>query len=92
MTDIEFSDWYFLFLSPSNSENNGSLPLSHKATPPRPSTAREITESLSEKLKVPQEEFSIISIEEYRVRIYLYKTHTTFPFYSIFLSPHIKYI
>ena len=92
MTDIEFSDWYFLFLSPFNSENNGSVPLSLKATPPRPSTAREITESLSEKLKVPQEEFSIISIEEYRVRIYLYKTDTTFPLFNIFIAPHKIYM
>ena len=74
MTDIEFSDWYFLFLTPSNNETGHAhtetdLKSSNKLTmAPRATTAKEVTESLSKKLNVPSSEFSIISIEEYRVR------------------------
>ena len=66
MTDIEFSEWYFLFLTPSNNET-GQADLTLNT---RPSTARDVTENLSGKLKVQSSDFRIISIEEYEVRIY----------------------
>ena len=75
MTDIEFSDWYFLFLTPTYNDNNGQAQTSNTntANPNKltltalKSTSKEVAESLSEKLSVPASEFSIISIEEYQV-------------------------
>ena len=83
MTDIEFSDWYFLFLTPTSNDHNGNNDLGPSG-PPSPSnlattnpnkltltalksTSQAVAESLSEKLSVPASEFSIISIEEYQV-------------------------
>ena len=63
MTDIEFSEWYFLFLTPVNNQT-ANTDLTQKT---RASAARELTESLSRKLKVQTSEFRIISIEEYAV-------------------------
>ena len=71
MTDIEFSEWYFLFLTPSDNET-GQADLTLNT---RPSTAGEVTESLSAKLKLQSSEFRIISIEEYDVRIYFYNVN-----------------
>ena len=77
MTDIEFSDWYFLFLTPTYNDHNDNNELGpsklatanpHKLTlSDLKSTSIEVAESLSEKLSVPASEFSIISIEEYQV-------------------------
>ena len=66
MTDIEFSEWYFLFLTPVNNQT-AHTDLTQTT---RASAAREVTESLSRKLKVQTSEFRIISIEEYAVGKY----------------------
>ena len=74
MTDIEFSDWYFLFLSPDNST---TAPVSPRSEAPLPSPSSsssssssvsvEVTSSLAEKLHVPASQFSVSSVEQYRV-------------------------
>ena len=72
MTEIEFSDWYFLFLSPDNST---TAPVSPRSEAPLPSSSSsssssvsvEGTSSLAEKLHVPASQFSVSSVEQYRV-------------------------
>ena len=74
MTEIEFSDWYFLFLSPSRNksdfEGTSSSQVSRnfeKLETPSSSVSDEVTRSLSEKLKVPASHFRVSSVEQYRV-------------------------
>ena len=71
MTEIEFSDWYFLFLSPDNST---TAPVSPRSEAPLPSSSSssssvsaEVTSSLAEKLQVPASQFSVSSVDQYRV-------------------------
>ena len=70
MTEIEFSDWYFLFLSPDNST---TAPVSPRSEAPLPasssssSVSAEVTSSLADKLHVPASQFSVSSVEQYRV-------------------------
>ena len=72
MTEIEFSDWYFLFLSPDNST---TAPVSPRSEAPLPdsssssssSVSAGVTSSLAEKLHVPASQFSVSSVEQYRV-------------------------
>ena len=73
MTEIEFSDWYFLFLSPDNST---TAPVSPRSEAPLPSSSSssssssvsaEVTSNLAEKLHVPASQFSVSSVEQYRV-------------------------
>ena len=73
MTEIEFSDWYFLFLSPDNST---TAPVSPRSEAPLPSSSSssssssvsaEVTSSLAEKLHVPASQFSVSTVEQYRV-------------------------
>lgn len=74
MTEIEFSDWYFLFFSLSNNRTEAENPRgfqvlghSEKLETPSSSVSDEVTRSLSEKLKVPVSEFRVSSVEQYRV-------------------------
>ena len=79
MTDIEFSDWYFLFLSPSNNKTDvenlsksgfqdqlekNPAKLSASAAS---SVSKEVSGSLAEKLQVPVSQFRISSVEQYKV-------------------------
>ena len=70
MTDIEFSDWYFLFLSPTENRTDvGELTGPREKLPsPSSSVSDEVTRSLSEKLRVPASQFRVGSLEQYRVR------------------------
>ena len=73
MTDIEFSDWYFLFLSPvtENRTDVGALTQPGEKLPnPSSSVSDEVTRSLSEKLRVPVSQFRVGTLEQYRVRFY----------------------
>ena len=77
MTEIEFSDWYFLFFSLFNNRSESGatenprgfqvLGHSEKLETPSSSVSDEVTRSLSEKLKVPVSEFRVSSVEQYRV-------------------------
>jgi len=68
MTDIEFSDWYFLFLSPTENRTDvGEITGPREKLPtPSSSVSDEVTRSLSEKLRVPVSQFRVGSLEQYR--------------------------
>ena len=73
MTEIEFSNWYFLFLSPRNKTDAEVLSTSQvsrnseKPETQSSSVSDEVTRSLSEKLQVPASMFLVSSVEQYRV-------------------------
>lgn len=81
MTEIEFSDWYFLFLSPALINSSDSVAtdvenvrrgqpegfqyqLSASLASP---VSKQVSRSLAEKLQVPISQFSISSVEQYKV-------------------------
>ena len=70
MTDIEFSDWYFLFLSPTENRTDvGEITGPREKLPsPSSSVSDEVTRSLAEKLGVPISQFRVGSLEQYQVR------------------------
>ena len=69
MTDIEFSDWYFLFLSPIENKTDVEEITGprEKLQNPSSSVSDEVTRSLSEKLGVPVSQFRVGSLEQYQV-------------------------
>ena len=83
MTEIEFSDWYFLFLSPlSNSSSNVVVATDkenvekggkREGSPYQLSASYaspvsdQVSKSLAEKLQVPISQFRISSVEQYKV-------------------------
>lgn len=68
MTDIEFSDWYFLFLSPTENKTDVEEITGprEKLRNPSSSVSDEVTGSLSEKLGVPVSQFRVGSLEQYQ--------------------------
>ena len=70
MTDIEFSDWYFLFLSPTENKTDVEEITGprEKLRNPSSSVSDEVTGSLSEKLGVPVSQFRVGCLEQYQVR------------------------
>ena len=79
MTEIEFSDWYFLFLSPLINSSSAvatdvenvrkgqegfQYQLSASLASP---VSKQVSRSLAEKLGVPISQFSVSSVEQYKV-------------------------